>query len=98
MSIVSIVLCIVAGILIGRVFSLQIVNGQTYLDDFQLKIKKERSLASARGNIYDKNGNLLAYNELAYSVTIEDIYESGRWKNLNINTTLHTVINMIARC
>ena len=71
----SIVLCIVAGILIYRVFSLQIVNGQTYLDDFQLKIEKERSLASARGNIYDKNGNLLAYNELAYSVTIEDVYE-----------------------
>ena len=97
MSIVSIVLFVIAGILIYRVFSLQIVNGQTYLDDFQLKIEKERSLASARGNIYDKNGNLLAYNELAYSVTIEDVYESGRYKNLNINTTLHTVINMIEK-
>ena len=97
MSIMSIVLCIVAGILIYRVFSLQIVNGQTYLDDFQLKIEKERSLASARGNIYDRNGNLLAYNELAYSVTIEDVYESGRYKNLNINTTLYTVIKMIEK-
>ena len=97
MSIVSIVLCVIAGILIYRVFSLQIVNGQSYLDDFQLKIEKERSLASSRGNIYDKNGNLLAYNELAYSVTIEDVYESGRYKNRNVNTTLHTVIQMIEK-
>ena len=95
MSIVSLVLCFVAGILIYRVFSLQIVNGETYLDDFQLKIEKERSIASARGNIYDRNGNLLAYNELAYSVTIEDVYESGRYKNKNINDTLYTVIKMI---
>ena len=95
MSIVSIVLCFVAGILIYRVFSLQIVSGQAYLDDFQLKIEKERSIASARGNIYDRNGNLLAYNELAYSVTIEDVYESGRYKNRNINQTLYTVIKMI---
>ena len=82
MSIVTVVLCFVAGILIYRVFSLQIVHGQTYLDDFQLKIEKERSIASARGNIYDRNGNLLAYNELAYSVTIEDVYaKSGGWLN-----------------
>ena len=97
MSIVSIVLCVFAGILIYRVFNLQIVDGQTYLDDFQLKIEKERTLASTRGNIYDKNGNLLAYNELAYSVTIEDVYESGRYKNRNINATLHTVIQMIEK-
>lgn len=95
MSIVTFVLCFVAGILIYRVFFLQIINGQAYLDDFQLKIEKERTIASARGNIYDRNGNLLAYNELAYSVTIEDVYESGRYKNKNINTTLHTVITMI---
>ena len=97
MSIITIVLCFVAGILIYRVFSLQIVNGQTYLDDFQLKIEKERSLSSARGNIYDRNGNILAYNELAYSVTIEDVYESGRYKNRNINKTLYTVIKMIEK-
>ncbi len=97
MSIVSLVLCVIAGILIYRVFSLQIVSGQAYLDDFQLKIEKERSLASARGNIYDRNGNLLAYNELAYSVTIEDVYESGRYKNRNINNTLYTVIKMIEK-
>ena len=42
--------------LIYRVFSLQIVNGEEYLNNFQLKIKKERSISSTRGNIYDREG------------------------------------------
>lgn len=95
MSILSLLLCVLSGILIYRAFSLQIVHGEDYLNDFQLKIEKERSIASARGNIYDRNGNILAYNELAYSVTIEDVYESGRYKNKKINDTLYTVIKMI---
>lgn len=81
--------------LIYRVFSLQIVNGQTYLDNFQLKIEKQRSIASTRGNIYDTDGNLLAFNELAYSVNIEDVYPSGTEKNEQLNNTINTVINML---
>ncbi len=86
------VMCVV---LIHRLFILQIVNGAEYLDEFTLKIRKERTIASSRGNIYDCNGELLAYNELAYSVTIEDVYESGRDKNKNINTTIYALIQLI---
>lgn len=82
-------------ILIYRLFTLQIVNGEEYLNEFTLKIRKERSIASTRGQIYDRNGELLAYNELAYSVTIEDVYESGRDKNKNLNQTIYSLINMI---
>ena len=84
-------------VMIYRVFDLQIVNGEGYLNDFQLKTTKERSLASTRGNIYDRNGNLLAYNELAYNVTIEDVYESGRNKNANLNDTIYRLIQMIEK-
>lgn len=89
-----VMLCI-SGIMVQRIFDLQIVNGEEYLDSFQLKIKKERTIKGSRGCIYDRNGNLLAYNELAHSVTIEDVYESGRFKNLNLNTTIYTLIQMI---
>lgn len=82
-------------LLIYRVFDLQIVKGEDYLNNFQLKIQKERTVSAARGNIYDKNGELLAYNELAYSVTIEDVYESGRKKNAQVNDTIHRLIKMI---
>lgn len=84
-----------AVILIYRLFNLQIVNGESYLNNFQLKIQKEKIIEGTRGNIYDRNGNLLAYNELAYSVTIEDVYESGSKKHEPLNDTLYKLIHMI---
>lgn len=85
-------------ILIQRLFVLQIINGEDYLNNFTLTIKKETTLKSARGNIYDKKGNLLAYNELAYSVTIEDNYESGSTKNEEMNDTILRTVHLIEDC
>lgn len=55
------------------------------------KFVKERTLSSTRGNIYDRNGNLLAYNELAYSITIEDngTYSSTKAKMQRSMQKLH---------
>lgn len=90
-----IVFAAMTSVLVYRLFYLQIVNGESYLENFQLKIQKERVIQGTRGNIYDCNGKLLAYNELAYSVTIEDVYESGSNKNERLNKTLYTLIKMI---
>lgn len=95
LMILTFVFIALGGILIYRVFDLQIVNGESYLNDFRLKTTKVRTLASTRGNIYDKNGNYLAYNELAFNVTIEDVYESGRNKNAQLNETIYKLICMI---
>lgn len=84
-----------AALLIYRLFDLQIVNGESYVDNFRLMIQRERITEGTRGNIYDRNGNLLAYNELAYSVTIEDVYESGSTRNEKLNETLYKLIHMI---
>lgn len=86
-----------AGVLVNRLFELQIVNGENYLNNFQLKIKKERTIDAARGNIYDRNGNVLAYNKLAYSVKIEDVYESGKKKNAQLNRTIQKTIEIIEK-
>lgn len=93
--VLSIITFLMGGVLIYRIFQLQIVNGETYLDNFQLKIQKERSIASTRGKIYDKNDNLLAYNELAYSVSIEDVFESGTTKNKQLNAVIYNTIQII---
>jgi penicillin-binding protein 2 len=84
-------------ILVQRIFVLQIINGEEYMDNYTLRIQKERVTSGTRGSIYDRNGKLLAYNELSYSVTIEDngIYESNRQKNKMLNRELNTVIHMI---
>lgn len=82
-------------VLLHRIFTLQIVNGEEYLNKFQLKINKDLVIPSTRGKIFDRNGNLLAYNELAYSVTIEDVYESSKTKNAEMNATIYKLIHMI---
>ncbi len=84
-----------AVVLVYRLFDLQIVHGQEYLDNFELMIEKERVISGTRGNIFDRNGNLLAYNELAYSVTIEDVFETTSGRNEKINSTLKRIIRII---
>ena len=93
----SAILILASAGLVYRLFFLQIINGENYLDSFQLKIMKERSISASRGNIYDRNGNLLAYNELSNSVTIEDVYESGSGKNARINETIGKVIDIVEK-
>ena len=50
---------------------------------------KTRTLKSTRGNIYDRNGQVLASNELSYSITLED---SGDYAN-NTEKKLQNPIN-----
>ncbi|WP_029321405.1 penicillin-binding transpeptidase domain-containing protein [Butyrivibrio sp. AE3004] len=94
---ISGIMILAASGLVYRLFFLQIIKGETYLDSFQLKIMKEKSIPAARGNIYDRNGKLLAYNELSNSVTIEDVYESGSGKNAAVNETLNKVIDIVEK-
>ena len=68
--VLTIAMILIAVVIIERIFDLQIVHGEEYLDSFETKIMKERTISGSRGCIYDRNGNLLAYNELAHSVKI----------------------------
>lgn len=97
LTILTVVFCVLAGILVYRCFDLQIVHGEEYLNDFILQTEKTRDIPSTRGRIFDRNGELLAENELAYSVKIEDVFESGRSKNQNLNETVYRLIEMIEK-
>ena len=97
LTVFVLVFCLMGGVLIGRCFDLQIVHGSEYLEKFVLEIEKTRDISSIRGDIYDRNGNILAYNELAYSVKIEDVFESGSQKNRKMNETILSLIRMIEK-
>lgn len=61
------------------------------LKTYQALYRKDMSVAAARGRIYDRNGVLLAYNDLSYAVKISD---SGRYSdNATKNTTINNSIN-----
>lgn len=55
-----------------RLFVLQVVEGESYLEKFTYRIQKETQTKAPRGTIYDCNGTVLAYDRLAYSIVIED--------------------------
>lgn len=92
-----ILFCVTTGLLVQRVFYLQIVKGQEYFDNYKLQIQKTKDVEGTRGNIYDRNGKLIAYNELAFSVTIEDNgdYDTKKQKNKELNKVVRTVIDMV---
>lgn len=59
-------------ILICRLFYLQMLRGSYYRSNYNLKIERTEPINAPRGNIYDRKGRLLAYNDIAYSVTFKD--------------------------
>lgn len=93
--IVAVFFALAFSVIIFQLFRLQIVKGADYLKNFELKIEKEKVIPATRGNIYDCYGNLLAYNELAYSVTIEDVYESTSDKSEKMNTAILKTVKII---
>ena len=69
---ITCLILVMFGALINQLFTLQIVEGQEHVENFTYKSKKTLTIDSVRGEIYDRNGKLLAYNELAYSVVFSN--------------------------
>lgn len=92
------VFCLTSSILICRCFYLQIIRGEEYAEEYVLQIRKTEEIKATRRCIYDRNGNLLAYNELAYSITIEDPTSSDSSvseRNETINAILEQVLEIV---
>lgn len=97
--VLSTVMFLLFSMMLVRIFSLQIVNGKEYQENFVMKIERTLSKEAPRGNIYDCNGVLLAYNELAYSVTISDngSYRNDRVKAATINPQLAEIVQVLEK-
>ena len=59
--------------LICKLFRMQILERQFLSGKLYAANRKLVTTPGTRGNIYDRNGNLLAYNQLAYAVAIQDL-------------------------
>ena len=71
------VFIVLISVLVHRLFVLQIINGDSYVEDLSSSIQKDMSVAAARGRIYDRNGVLLAYNDcLLYTSDAADEEDS----------------------
>ncbi len=81
-------------VILVRLFVLQIVRGETYQSNYTLLLEKTETIDPTRGNIYDRNGVLLAYDTLSYNATIYDTYAnySTDDRNAGLNGDLYTLI------
>ena len=96
-TVLILVFVIMSVVLVRRLFDLQIIQGEDYISKFQARTTKERVLKSTRGNILDRNGDILASNVLSYSLTLEDngTYTSTREKNLTLNGVAYQVLQIL---
>ncbi|MGN0298598.1 MAG: peptidoglycan D,D-transpeptidase FtsI family protein [Lachnospiraceae bacterium] len=85
----SVFFVVLFGVLVGRLFYLQVIRGEEYYEKYVDITLTEVENSAPRGNIYDRNGKLLAWNEITYSVTIRD---TGKYSDSNSNYTLNPMI------
>lgn len=99
---VTVLMVVLFFILIRQLFILQIREGEEHMDNFIYKSEKTLNVDSVRGNILDRNGRVLAYNELSYSVKYSNnanianvAKEKGMEENELKNHILYETINIL---
>ncbi len=74
---------------------MQIVQGIAAAEEEEYKSTAERDIKSTRGLIFDRNGNLLAYNELKYAVVMSDT--GVLTTNAEKNAMLYRLIKLLEK-
>lgn len=93
--VLGLIIALLFTILMIRIFNLQIVNEDYYLNNYIQIAKKEVLTSGTRGLIYDRNGNVLAYNQLAYAVEIEDELNNSKTKDEELNAIIAKTVDII---
>ena len=68
--VLSFILVVISIIFIFQLFNLQIINGASYREQAENKIVRTETVSASRGEIYDRNGVLLATNKLTYNLEL----------------------------
>lgn len=82
---------IIGIILLIQLFNLQIIHGEEYLEKSSSRLTRETTIQAARGNILDRNGNILAGTKTKYSL---EIYKS-KIDSSTLNNTLLEVVKVL---
>ena len=76
----SIMLLIVIGFIV-KLYFMQIVNGEEYVKTTELNYSHMYVDEAVRGEIYDRNGNILAYNVKSYNLFFHKAYKTTKQLN-----------------
>ncbi len=86
-NILTVIVYIIGIILLIQLFNLQIVHGEEYLQESSTRLTRETTIVAARGDILDRNGNVLAGTVNQYNV---EIYKS----KIDTQTLNNTLLNV----
>ena len=86
-NILTVIVYIIGIILLIQLFNLQIVHGEEYLEKSSSRLTRETTIVAARGDILDRNGNVLAGTVNQYSV---GIYKS----KIDVQTLNNTILKI----
>lgn len=92
-NIMSLMIYAIGIIIIVKLFSLQIVNGEEYLEKSNSRLTRETTITASRGNILDCNNNILAGTKIKYSL---ELYKS-KIETEQLNKTILNVINILEK-
>ena len=86
-------------ILLYRLWDLQIVQGERYAEEFELRITRKVRESNTRGRIYDCNGEILASNKPVFTVTMVDgeSYATNRERQLTLNGVIYHVMKRLEK-
>lgn len=90
-NILTVIVYVIGIVLLIQLFNLQIVHGEEYFEKSSSRLTRENTILAARGNILDRNGNILAGTFNKYSV---EIYKS-KIDTQTLNNTLLKVVNVL---
>ena len=88
-----VLVCLIAIVLLGQLFNLQIVNGESYREQSEKRLARETETYAPRGNIYDRYGKLLATSETIY---ILQLYRT-KISTETLNEVLLNIANILEK-
>lgn len=86
--IIGVITIIISLIFVSRLFNLQIVNGEYYRATSQKRVVRNVEIPATRGDIYDRNGVVLATSKLSYNV---ELYKM----NLDADVLNDSIANLV---
>ena len=92
-NLLTVIVYIIGIVLLIQLFNLQIVHGEEYLEKSSSRLTRETTIVAARGDILDRNGNVLAGTINQYNV---GIYKS-KIDNQTLNNTLLKVAEVLEK-
>lgn len=82
--VLSIIIIIISGIFVIQLFNIQILEGASYREQAEKRMVRTENVSASRGEIYDRNGIVLATNKLSYNIELYRVKVEPEEQNKSI--------------